>query len=96
MVSYSCMPQGDRNESEKREFEMMLPCINILYLGASCLLLVDLSYRSRFWVRVLIIEPLTPTFLPLLLTSHVLLHTRSTVPALLQLHRKHGRKPIVS
>ena len=48
------MPQGPiRSKTEEREFSFMLPNINILYLGAECLLLVDISYVSRFWVRQL-------------------------------------------
>ena len=46
------MPQGNRTASEKRMFKIMLPNINILYLGASVLALVDLSYMSRFWTQV--------------------------------------------
>ena len=46
------MPQGNRTASEKRAFKIMLPNINILYLGASVLALVDLSYMSRFWTQV--------------------------------------------
>ena len=40
--------QADR---EKAEFEMMLPNINLLYLGATVLVLMDLSYLSRFWTQ---------------------------------------------
>ena len=46
------MPQGpNRSKTEQREFSFMLPNINLLYLGASCLLLVDISYVSRFWTQ---------------------------------------------
>jgi hypothetical protein len=46
------MSQGNRTAAEKREFKIMLPNINILYLGASVLALLDLSYMSRFWTQV--------------------------------------------
>ena len=45
------MPQGERTEKEKAEFDMMLPNINLLYLGATVLVLMDLSYLSRFWTQ---------------------------------------------
>ena len=48
---YFCMPQGKRTDEEKAEFEMMLPNINLLYLGATVLVLMDLSYLSRFWTQ---------------------------------------------
>ena len=48
---YWCMPQGSRTPSEQAEFDRQLPNINLLYLGGSVLLLVDLSYSSRFWTQ---------------------------------------------
>ena len=48
---YFCMPQGERTDAEKAEFDMMLPNINLLYLGATVLVLMDLSYLSRFWTQ---------------------------------------------
>ena len=37
---------------EEAHFLRMLRQVNILYLGTSVLLLIDLSYVSRFWVRL--------------------------------------------
>ena len=46
------MPQGgDKRDWERVEFGVMLPNINLLYLFLSVLILADLSYVSRFWVR---------------------------------------------
>ena len=41
----------DREPAEKKMFGWMLNNVNLLYLGGSVLLMVDLSYISRFWVR---------------------------------------------
>jgi hypothetical protein len=43
------MPQGKRTAEEEAEFSRMLPQINVLYLGMQCLLVLDISYASRFW-----------------------------------------------
>ena len=48
---YCCMPQGAKTPSEKVHFKWMLENINILYLGVNVLILVDLSYFSRFWTQ---------------------------------------------
>jgi len=49
-LDWSSMPQGaNTTESDTAEFMRMLPRINMLYLGASVLMLVDNSYQSRFW-----------------------------------------------
>ena len=48
-LDYWCLPQGKRTASEQREFDGQLRNINLLYLGFSVLILVDLSYISRFW-----------------------------------------------
>ena len=46
------MPQGkDKEGWESAEFKVMLPNINLLYLFCGVLVLADLSYVSRFWVR---------------------------------------------
>ena len=44
------MPQGERTPAEKVDFQHMLSNINLLYLGCHVLVLLDLSYLSRFWV----------------------------------------------
>eukprot|EP00403_Amphidinium_massartii_P048966 CAMPEP_0178464386 /NCGR_PEP_ID=MMETSP0689_2-20121128/50816_1 /TAXON_ID=160604 /ORGANISM="Amphidinium massartii, Strain CS-259" /LENGTH=423 /DNA_ID=CAMNT_0020091287 /DNA_START=219 /DNA_END=1491 /DNA_ORIENTATION=+ len=47
---YYCMPQGpDRSPEDKAEFHRMLKEVNVLYLGTQVLILMDLSYMSRFW-----------------------------------------------
>ena len=49
------MPQEDkdagvtRTAEEQVEFKEMLSMVNLLYLGASVLILLDMSYLSRFW-----------------------------------------------
>ena len=49
-ADYWCMPQGERTPAEKVNFQHMLSNINLLYLGCHVLVLLDLSYLSRFWV----------------------------------------------
>jgi hypothetical protein len=47
---YMCLPQGlDRTPLQKAEFALQLSNVNVLYMGASVLLLVDWSSMSRFW-----------------------------------------------
>jgi len=46
-----CLPQGERTDAETTEFSAALPQINLLFLGCRVLLLVDLSYISRFWTQ---------------------------------------------
>jgi hypothetical protein len=48
---YWCMPQGKRTRAEKVLFKWMLSNVNLLYLGARVLLVVDISYLSRFWTQ---------------------------------------------
>ena len=43
------MPQGQRTAGEKVRFSWMLQNVNLLYLGAKVLVLVDLSYVSRLY-----------------------------------------------
>ena len=45
------MPQGPRTPAEKVYFKWMLENINVLYLSVSVLILLDLSYISRFWTQ---------------------------------------------
>ena len=46
---YSCAPQGERTPQEKEIFSLTLENMNFLFLGASVLILLDMSYMSRFW-----------------------------------------------
>jgi len=49
---YWCMPQGEsRTPAQKVAFKVMLSNINWLYIGCSVLVLLDLSYLSRFWTQ---------------------------------------------
>ena len=54
-VDWFCMWQGgkdgqrDITVDERGEFELMLGEVNLLYLGCQVLVLLDLSYLSRFW-----------------------------------------------
>ena len=50
------MPQGKRTEAEKVAFGRMLNNINLLFLGASVLILLDMSYSSRFWTQVNLLQ----------------------------------------
>ena len=46
------LPQGeDKTPEQKAAFSQQLPNINLLYLGCSVLILIDLSYQSRFWTQ---------------------------------------------
>ena len=46
------MYQGrDRTPAQKALFGVQLPNINILFLGASVLILLDYEYLSRFWTQ---------------------------------------------
>ena len=52
LSSYWSMPQGsDKSDPELIEFQVMLPNINLLYLFCDVLILLDMSYMSRFWYR---------------------------------------------
>ena len=48
-IDYSCMPQGERTDKEKSEFKTMLPNINLIYLSAHVLIIMDSTYFARFW-----------------------------------------------
>ena len=50
------MPQGNRTEVEDIDFKRMLVNMDLLYLGCSVLVLLDLSYVSRF-CQAIRIEP---------------------------------------
>ena len=67
---YWCMPQGKhKTATDKILFKHMLSNVNWLYLGCSVLVLIDLSYLSRFWtqfeawlsLQVVSAKGLTPT-----------------------------------
>ena len=45
------MPQGSRSPAEEVAFTHMLKNANLLYLGTLVLILLDLSYISRFWTQ---------------------------------------------
>jgi hypothetical protein len=50
LCSFWSMPQGrEKRDSEEAEMQVMLPNINLLYLFCSTLILLDLSFMSRFW-----------------------------------------------
>ena len=47
-----CMPQGpDRSDADQAEFDRMLPEIDLVFLGASVHVLLDLQYGGRFWTQ---------------------------------------------
>ena len=48
---FSCMPQGEeKTPAQDADFKRMIAQVN-LYLGTSVLILLDLSYVSRFWTQ---------------------------------------------
>merc|ERR1712185_404891 len=55
-IDAQCMPQdqpkGSRTADDTAAFKTMLSQVNMLYLGTSVLILLDLSYVSRFWTQV--------------------------------------------
>ena len=42
---------GARTEAEYKEFKTMLPDIGLIFLGCRVLLVIDLTYQSRFWTQ---------------------------------------------
>ena len=44
-------PAGSRSAEDTKAFMTMLSQVNMLYLGTSVLILLDLSYVSRFWTQ---------------------------------------------
>ncbi|KOO23359.1 tir-containing protein [Chrysochromulina tobinii] len=50
-LDYSCAPQGERTPQEKEIFSLTLENMDFLFLGASVLILLDMSYMSRFWTQ---------------------------------------------
>jgi len=49
---FSCMPQGEeKTPVQIADFKRMISQVNLLYLGTSVLILLDLSYVSRFWTQ---------------------------------------------
>ena len=49
---FMCMYQGsNKTPGEKATFGVQLPNINLLYLGASVLILLDGEYTRRFWTQ---------------------------------------------
>ena len=54
-IDSACMPQdqpkGSCSEADKKDFKRMLAEVNRLYLGSTVLILLDLSYVSRFWTQ---------------------------------------------
>ena len=54
-IDSACMPQdhpkGSRNAEDAAAFKRMLKEVNRLYLGTTVLILLDMSYVSRFWTQ---------------------------------------------
>eukprot|EP00966_Prymnesium_polylepis_P165325 3821920-Prymnesium_polylepis.1 len=47
-----CMPQGkNKTAEESASFKEMLTNVNVLYLSTQVLILLDISYTSRFWTQ---------------------------------------------
>ena len=69
-------PRQERSLEERLEFKAMMGRINTLYLGASVLILLDLSYMSRFWTQAFALAAVLPhTSLPLPLPRGALTRT---------------------
>ena len=53
-IDAQCMPQdhpeGSRSAEDTKSFSTMLSNVNMLFLGTSVLVMLDLLYISRFWV----------------------------------------------
>ena len=47
---FPCMPQQPRSPQEDDKFTTMLTSVNVIFLGMKVLILLDMSYVSRFWV----------------------------------------------
>ena len=54
-IDSACMPQdhpkGSRSAEDAAAFKRMLKEVNRLYLGTTVLILLDMSYVSRFWTQ---------------------------------------------
>ena len=54
-IDSACMPQDQpkdsRSEDDTAAFKRMLSEVNMLYLGTTVLILLDLSYDARFWTQ---------------------------------------------
>ena len=54
-IDSACMPQdqpeGSRSMEDTAAFKVMLGNVNMLFLGMTVLILLDLSYVSRFWTQ---------------------------------------------
>ena len=51
VYEYSTFPQGERTAEEMQNFKMQLRNVFMLYLGCTVLILLDLSFVSRFWTQ---------------------------------------------
>ena len=56
-----CMPQGYKAPADLVNFKWMLSNINVLYLSLGVVILLDLSYFSRFWTQYVRRERMTTT-----------------------------------
>merc|ERR1712232_211954 len=54
-IDAQCMPQdvpkSTRSAEDTADFKIMLKMINMLFFGATVLIVLDLSYVSRFWTQ---------------------------------------------
>ena len=48
---FPCMPQRPRSPEDDDEFAEMLSNVNVIYIGMQVLILLDMSYMSRFWTQ---------------------------------------------
>ena len=48
---FPCMPQKPRSPEDEDEFAEMLSNVNVIFLGMQVLILLDMSYVSRFWTQ---------------------------------------------
>ena len=48
---FPCMPQKPRSPEDENAFAEMLSNVNIIFIGMPVLILLDMSYMSRFWTQ---------------------------------------------
>ena len=50
-LDFPCMPQKPRSPEDKAMFAEMFASVNVIYVGMRVLILLDISYMSRFWTQ---------------------------------------------
>jgi len=50
-LDWWCLYQGERSDIEHEEFKTMLQHVNLLYIGMTVFILLELQYIGRFWTQ---------------------------------------------